>query len=68
MSSPESVFDITGVYPLKMNVVGILQPTGTPDDDAVFVDVKTAWVIGGLDMATKIPPPAWAIRSRPIPR
>ena len=48
MSSPESVFDITGVYPLKMNIVGILEPTGTPDDDAVFVDVKTAWVIAGL--------------------
>ena len=48
MSSPESVFDITGVYPLKMNVVGILEPTGTPDDDVVFVDVRTAWVIAGL--------------------
>jgi putative ABC transport system permease protein len=48
MSSPESVFDIAGVYPLKMNVVGILEPTGTPDDDAVFVDVKTTWVIEGL--------------------
>ncbi len=48
MSSPESVFDIAGVYPLKMNVVGILEPTGTPDDDAVFVDVKTTWVIAGL--------------------
>lgn len=48
MSSPESVFDIAGVYPLKMNLVGILEPTGTPDDDAVFVDVKTTWVIAGL--------------------
>lgn len=48
MSSPESVFDIAGVYPLKMNVVGILEPTGTPDDDAMFVDVKTTWVIAGL--------------------
>lgn len=48
MSSPESVFDIKGVYPLKMNVVGILEPTGTPDDDAVFVDVKTTWVIAGV--------------------
>lgn len=48
MSSPESVFDIVGVYPLKMNVVGIFEPTGTPDDDAVFVDVKTTWVIAGL--------------------
>jgi putative ABC transport system permease protein len=48
MSSPESVFDIAGVYPLKMRVVGVLAPTGTPDDRAVFVDIKTAWVIAGL--------------------
>ena len=48
MSSPESVFDIKGVYPLKMNIVGILEASGTPDDDAVFVDVKTTWVIAGV--------------------
>jgi putative ABC transport system permease protein len=48
MSAPESVFDIAGVYPLKMKVVGVLRPRGTPDDHAVFVDVKTAWVIAGL--------------------
>ena len=48
LSSPETVFDIAGVYPLKMHVQGVLAPTGTPDDDAVFVDVKTAWVIEGL--------------------
>jgi putative ABC transport system permease protein len=48
LSSPESVFDLAGVYPLKMKVVGILKPTGKPDDFAVFVDVKTAWVIQGL--------------------
>jgi putative ABC transport system permease protein len=48
MSAPESVFDLAGVYPLKMKVVGVLRPRGTPDDRAVFVDVKTAWVIAGL--------------------
>jgi putative ABC transport system permease protein len=48
LSSPESVFDLAGVYPLKMKVVGVLKPTGTPDDFAVFVDVKTTWVIEGL--------------------
>lgn len=48
ISSPESVFDLAGVYPLKMKVVGILAPTGTPDDRAAFVDVKTAWIIEGL--------------------
>ena len=48
ISSPESVFDIAGVYPLKMKVVGILALAGTPDDEAVFVDLKTAWIIEGL--------------------
>jgi putative ABC transport system permease protein len=48
MSSPESVFDLAGVYPLKMRVAGVLAPSGLPDDRAVFVDVKTAWVIQGL--------------------
>jgi putative ABC transport system permease protein len=48
MSAPETVFDIAGVYPLKMPVVGVLRPSGTPDDRAVFVDVKTAWVVAGL--------------------
>ncbi len=48
ISSPESVFDIAGVYPLRMPVVGVLAFSDGPDDDAVFVDVKTAWVIEGL--------------------
>jgi putative ABC transport system permease protein len=48
VSSPETVFDLAGVYPLKMKVVGVLQHSGSPDDDAVFVDVRTAWVIQGL--------------------
>jgi putative ABC transport system permease protein len=48
VSSPESLFDLAGSYPLKTQVVGILEPSGTPDDLAVFVDVKTAWVIQGI--------------------
>lgn len=48
ISSPQSVFDLAGVYPLKMPVVGILAPGFSPDDEAVFVDIKTAWVIQGL--------------------
>jgi len=48
ISSPENVFDIAGVYPLKMPVVGVLARNHTPDDDAVFVDLKTTWVIEGL--------------------
>ena len=37
-----------GVYPLKMKVVGVLAPNHSADDLAVFVDIKTAWVIQGL--------------------
>jgi len=48
LSSPETVFDLAGVYPLKMPVVGVLKRSYTPDDLAVFVDVKTAWVVQGL--------------------
>jgi putative ABC transport system permease protein len=46
-STPELAFDMAGVYPLKMRVNGVLAPNGTPDDDAVFVDLKTSWLIEG---------------------
>jgi putative ABC transport system permease protein len=48
VSSPESLFDLAGIYPLKMKVAGILKKSHTTDDLAVFVDLKTAWVIQGL--------------------
>jgi putative ABC transport system permease protein len=48
VSSPENLFDLAGVYPLKMKVAGVLQKSHTSDDLAVFVDLKTAWVIEGL--------------------
>ncbi len=48
MSSSTNVFELAGTYPLKMKVVGVLSTSGTPDDRAVFVDIKTAWVIAGL--------------------
>jgi putative ABC transport system permease protein len=48
VSSPESLFDLAGVYPLKMKVVGVLNKSHTSDDLAVFADLKTAWVIQGL--------------------
>jgi putative ABC transport system permease protein len=61
LSAPENAFDLAGVYPLKMQVVGVLHASHTPDDRAVFVDVKTAWVIEGLghghtDLATTTDP------------
>ena len=48
VSSPENLFDLAGVYPLKMNVAGVLKKSHTSDDLAVFVDIKTAWIIEGL--------------------
>ncbi len=48
VSSPENVFDLAGVYPLKMQVAGVLAPSFGPDDRAVFVDIKTTWIIEGL--------------------
>ncbi len=48
ISSPESLFDLAGVYPLKMKITGVLERSHTPDDRAVFVDLKTSWVIEGL--------------------
>jgi len=48
ISSPENLFDLAGVYPLKMRISGILEFSDSPDDDAIFVDLKTTWIIEGL--------------------
>jgi putative ABC transport system permease protein len=48
LSSPQILFDLAGVYPLKMQVVGVLARSYTADDLAVLVDLKTAWVVQGL--------------------
>lgn len=48
VSSPQNLFDLDGVYPLEMPIVGILAATNSADDDAIFVDIKTAWVIQGI--------------------
>jgi len=48
ISDRANVLDLAGQSPLKLNVVGVLEASRTPDDWAVFVDLKTAWVIQGL--------------------
>ena len=48
ISSPDTLFALGGIYPLKMKVVGILAKTNTADDDAIFTDIKTTWIIQGL--------------------
>lgn len=48
LSDAENRFDIAGDYPLAMRVVGVLETTGGPDDEAVFVDLATAWIVAGI--------------------
>ena len=48
LSTPKTVYDQSQSFQLKMPIVGILEETGTPDDNAVFVSIRTAWVIDGI--------------------
>ncbi|MEM9374466.1 MAG: ABC transporter permease [Planctomycetota bacterium] len=41
-------YDITAPPAIQLRVVGVLAPTSTPDDRAVFVDLETAWLLEGL--------------------
>lgn len=47
-SDRRNALAFAGETPLRMTVAGVLKPNGSPDDRAVFVDVKTTWVIEGL--------------------
>ena len=46
-SDQREIYDISKPPALKMHVVGVLQPSGTADDDAVFVDINTSWILEG---------------------
>ena len=48
MTDRENLFDLAGEYPLKLNITAVLAPSGTPDDNTVFVNLKTAWIIAGI--------------------
>ncbi len=48
LSDRPNMLDLAGDYPLKMTVAGVFEKSGSPDDSAVFVDLKTAWIIQGL--------------------
>jgi putative ABC transport system permease protein len=48
LSDQSSLYDIASIYPLRMQVTGVLAPSGTPDDHAIFADIKTTWIIEGI--------------------
>ncbi|MFT5129755.1 MAG: putative ABC transport system permease protein [Rhodothermales bacterium] len=47
LSDQSSLYNIASIYPLRMHVAGILAASGTPDDHAIFADIKTTWIIEG---------------------
>lgn len=47
-SDPRNLYDIAAPAVVRLRVCGVLARTGTADDGAVFVDVKTGWVLQGL--------------------
>lgn len=47
-TSPETMFDLAGTYPLKMHISGVLEFKQNSDDMGIFVDINTAWIIQGL--------------------
>ena len=47
-SDQRELYDISKPPALKMRVTGVLKQSRGPDDMAVFVDVKTAWILEGL--------------------
>jgi putative ABC transport system permease protein len=48
LSAPQNAFNLAGDYPLRMNITGVLSPSHSPDDNVVFIDLKTAWIIDGI--------------------
>ncbi len=48
LTDRKALFEFGLKYPLRLNVVGVLARSETPDDDAAFVDIKTTWIIDGI--------------------
>jgi putative ABC transport system permease protein len=42
-----NLYNIAGAYPQLLRVVGILERSGSPDDEVFFADVKTVWMLDG---------------------
>lgn len=47
LTHSDNIVDIAGSYPVKLTVTGIFSPADSPDDQVIFVDIKTTWVIDG---------------------
>jgi len=68
LSDPGNLFDLSLQYPLRLKIVGVLRASGTPDDGAVFCDIKTIWIIEGIGHGHVAPgkeKPAEVLKKKP---
>lgn len=47
-SDAAETYNITKPPSLRLTIVGVLAPTDTSDDEALFVDLETAWLLEGF--------------------
>ncbi len=72
-ADPPSLYDVAGTFPLRLRVVGILAPSGGPEDGLLLTDVTTAWALDGLlhghaDVADDVDAgPALLLAAEPTP-
>ena len=48
LSEPENLLDLSGPAPLRMHVRGLLNRTGTADDEVIFCHLETTWIMAGI--------------------
>lgn len=46
-SQPKEIENMASPSGVKLQITGVLHPTGTPDDEVVFTDLKTMWILDG---------------------
>ncbi|GAB4546944.1 MAG: ABC transporter permease [Phycisphaerales bacterium] len=48
VTDPPDGLNLAASSPIELTIVGVLAPTGTPDDGAVFTTLPTAWLAEGV--------------------
>ena len=48
LTDKEGLYQFGMAYPLRLNIVGILERTDGPDDRAIFTDIKSVWIAEGI--------------------
>lgn len=46
-SDQKDLYNLASTYPIELEVVGIFFNQNSPDDEAIFTEIKTCWVIEG---------------------